>query len=274
MERVTVRQMLEAGAHFGHQTRRWNPKMRPFIYGQRDGVYIINLGKTARLFREAQDFISRIASRGDQVLFVATKRQARDIVREEAARANMPVVAHRWLGGTLTNFNTIRGSIEKMSELETKLAPEMASRLPKKEVASLTKNYNKLVRNLGGLRNMPKMPGALFVVDPRNEHIAISEARRLKIPVIALIDTNSDPDMVDYPIPANDDAMRSIRLFAAAAADACITGAQMGRDAFARDFDGVAAGSTSDVEVVRKPRSKRKDGEDEEPAAEAAPATA
>lgn len=257
--------MLEAGAHFGHQTRRWNPKMRPYIYGQRDGVYIINLGKTARLFRDAQDFVSRIAARGEQVLFVATKRQARDIVREEAARANMPVVAHRWLGGTLTNFKTIRGSIEKMAELEGKLAPEMAARLPKKEVAMLTKSYNKLVRNLGGLRNMPKMPGAMFVIDPRMEHIAIAEARRLKIPVVAVIDTNSDPDVVDYPIPANDDALRSIRLFTAGIADACLTGAQAGRDAFARDFDGVAtAAATADVEVVRKPRSKRGDEEGEE----------
>lgn len=274
MNRVTVRQMLEAGAHFGHQTRRWNPKMRPYIYGQRDGVYIINLGKTARLFREAQDFISRVASRGDQVLFVATKRQARDIVREEAERSNMPVVAHRWLGGTLTNFNTIRGSIEKMAELETKLAPEMAARLPKKEVASLTKMYNKLVRNLGGLRNMPKMPGAMFVIDPRHEHIAIAEARRLGIPVVAVIDTNSDPDSVDYPIPANDDAMRSIRLFTAGVADACLTGAQAGRDAFARDFDGVAAAATTaDVEVVRKPRKKR-DDEDEVEAPEPAAAPA
>ena len=273
MERVTVRQMLEAGAHFGHQTRRWNPKMRPYIYGQRQGVYIINLGKTARLFREAQDFVSRIASRGEQVLFVATKKQARDIVREEAERASMPVVAHRWLGGTLTNFKTIRGSIEKMTELEGKLAPEMAARLPKKEVAAITKNYNKLVRNLGGLRNMPKMPGAMFVIDPCMEHIAVAEARRLGIPVVGLIDTNSDPDKVDYPVPANDDAMRSIRLFAKGIADACLTGAQLGRDAFSRDFEGVAAAAqTSDVEVVRKPRSKRgeEEGEATEPAAPAA----
>ncbi len=270
MERVTVRQMLEAGAHFGHQTRRWNPKMRPYIYGQRQGVYIINLGKTARLFREAQDFIARITARGEQLLFVATKRQARDIVREEAERANMPFVAHRWLGGTLTNFKTIRGSIEKMGELETKLAPEMAARLPKKEVAYITKAHAKLIRNLGGVRHMPKMPGAMFVIDPRQEHIAIAEARRLKIPVIGVIDTNSDPDLVDYPVPANDDAMRSIRLFAAGAADACIAGSQMGRDAFARDFEGVAGTAATDVDVVRKPRSKRKaedEGGEQAPAA-------
>ena len=271
MERITVRQMLEAGAHFGHQTRRWNPKMRPYIYGQRQGVYIINLGKTARLFREAQDFVSRIAARGDQILFVATKKQARDIVREEADRANMPVVAHRWLGGTLTNFKTIRGSIEKMSELETQLAPEMAARLPKKEVASITKTYNKLVRNLGGLRTMPKMPGAMFVIDPRHEHIAIAEAQRLGIPVVALIDTNSDPDKVDYPVPANDDAMRSIRLFAKGIADACISGAASGRTAFSRDFEGIAATAVTDVDVVRKPRSKRNEDEQEEGAEPAAP---
>ncbi len=274
MQRVTVRDMLEAGAHYGHQTRRWNPKMRPYIYGARNGIYIINLGRTAKLFRDAQNFLSRITSRGEQVLFVATKRQARDIVREEAERASMPVVPYRWLGGTLTNFRTVKTSIEKLTELEEKLAPEMAARLPKKEVARLTKHHAKLLRNLGGLRNMPKMPGAMFVVDPAEEHIAVAEARRLKIPVVAMIDTNGDPDVVDYVIPCNDDAMRSIRLFVAASADACITGVQAGRDAFARDFQGVAtAADTASVEVVRKPRKTAAAEEEAEapeaPAAEA-----
>ncbi|MCO4760403.1 MAG: 30S ribosomal protein S2 [Myxococcales bacterium] len=267
MEKITVRQMLEAGAHFGHQTRRWNPKMRPFIYGARNGIHIINLGKTAKLFRDAQSFISRTTARGDQVLFVATKRQARDIVREEAERCEMPVVAYRWLGGTLTNFKTVKTSIEKLNDYEAKLAPGMAERLPKKEVATITKKHAKLVRNLGGLRNMPKMPGAIFVVDPDSEHIAIAEARRLKIPVVALIDTNGNPDEVDYPIPANDDAMRSIRLFVQAMADACLAGVQAGKVAFAQDFDGVtAAADTANVEVVRKPRKRA----EEAPAAEAA----
>lgn len=270
MQRVTVKDMLEAGAHYGHQTRRWNPKMRTYIYGARNGIYIINLGRTAKLFRDAQNFLARVTSRGDQVLFVATKRQARDIVREEAERAAMPVVAYRWLGGTLTNFRTVKTSIEKLSEMEAKLAPEMAARLPKKEVARLTKHHAKLLRNLGGLRNMPKMPGALFVIDPAEEHIAVAEARRLKIPVVAMIDTNGDPDVVDYVIPCNDDAMRSIRLFAAAAADACISGVQSGRDSFAKDFQGVAAAAdTAAVEVVRKPRK----GAGEE-AAEPAPTDA
>ena len=271
MEKITVRQMLEAGAHYGHQTRRWNPKMRPFIYGARNGVHIINLGKTARLFRDAQNFISRVAARGDQVLFVATKRQARDIVREEAERCSMPVVAHRWLGGTLTNFKTVKTSIEKLNDYESKLAPDMAARLPKKEVAKLTKLHAKLMRNLGGLRHMPKMPGAMFVIDPDMEHIAIAEARRLNIPVVALIDTNGDPDVIDYPIPANDDAMRSIRLFVQSVADACLAGAQAGKAAFAQDFDGVtAAADTANVEVVRKPRKRTEEAAVEEVAAEEA----
>ncbi len=268
---VSIKEMLEAGAHFGHQTRRWNPKMRPYIYGARNGVHIMNLGKTAKLFRDAQNFLSRVTAKGDQVLFVATKRQAREIVREEAVRASMPVIDHRWLGGTLTNFKTVRTSIEKLSEMEKMLEPHMAARLPKKEVANLRKDHEKLARTLGGLRNMPKMPGAIFVVDPVQEHIAVAEARRLGIPVVALVDTNGDPDVLDYPIPANDDAMRSIRLFVAAAADACLTGAAAGRTAFARDFDGVgavAAADTSRVDVIVKPRAgKHEPVEQAEPAA-------
>ena len=256
---VTIREMLEAGAHYGHQTRRWNPKMKPFIYGARNGIYIINLGKTAKLLKDAQNFLSRVTARGEQVLFVATKRQARDIVKEEAGRAKMPVVAHRWLGGTLTNFRTVKTSIERMNEIERMLAPEMAVRLPKKEQSTLAKQHAKLMRNLGGLRAMPAMPGAMFVVDPTEEHIAVAEARRLKIPVVALVDTNADPDLVDYVIPANDDAMRSIRLFVQAAADACLTGSAMSREHFGREFEGGAAPAASaalaeNVEVIRKPR--------------------
>ncbi len=258
METVTVRDMLEAGAHYGHQTRRWNPKMKPYIYGARNGIYIINLGRTAKLLKDAQNFLSRLTARGEQVLFVATKRQARDIVREEAARAKMPVVAHRWLGGTLTNFRTLKTSIEKLSEIEHMLSPEMAGRLPKKELSNLNKQHDKLMRNIGGLRTMPSMPGAIFVVDPSEEHIAIAEARRKGIPVVALCDTNADPDVCDYIIPANDDAMRSIRLFVKAAADACIAGAQMSRDQMGRDFDGGASSSSGaeNVEVIRKPTHK------------------
>jgi small subunit ribosomal protein S2 len=255
---VSIRDMLEAGAHYGHQTRRWNPKMKPFIYGARNGIYIINLGKTAKLLRDAQNFLSRITARGEQVLFVATKRQARDIVREEAGRAKMPVVAHRWLGGTLTNFRTVKTSIERLSELEHMMSPEMAVRFPKKELSQMAKTHAKLVRNLGGLRTMPAMPGALFVVDPTEEHIAIAEARRLGIPVVALCDTNADPDLIDYVIPANDDAMRSIRLFVQSAADACLTGSAMSREHFGRDFEGGqgqgGSASLENVEVIRKPR--------------------
>jgi len=255
MSNVTVRDMLEAGAHYGHQTRRWNPKMKPYIYGARNGIYIINLGKTAKLLKDAQNFMSRLTSRGDQVLFVATKRQARDIVREEAARCKMPVVAHRWLGGTLTNFRTVKSSIEKLAEHERALAPEMIHRRPKKELASIAKERDKLIRNIGGLRNMPGMPGAVFVVDPVEEHIAVAEARRMKIPVIALCDTNANPDLADYIIPANDDAMRSIRLFIQAAAEACLNGARMSRDQAGRDFEGAPSTvALEKVEIIRKPR--------------------
>ncbi len=257
---TTIKEMLEAGAHYGHQTRRWNPKMKPYIYGARNGIYIINLGKTAKLLRDAVNFLSRTTQAGKQVLFVATKRQARDIVREEAGRAKMPVVAHRWLGGTLTNFRTVKTSIEKLSEIERMMSPEMAHRLPKKELSKLSKDHAKLLRNLGGLRTMPAMPGALFVVDPTEEHIAIAEARRLGIPVVGLCDTNADPDLVDYIIPANDDAMRSIRLFVSTAADACITGAALSRSNFGGDGAFESTGSTGaapnveSVEVIRKPR--------------------
>jgi small subunit ribosomal protein S2 len=255
---ISIRDMLEAGAHYGHQTRRWNPKMKPYIYGARNGIYILNLGKSAKLLKDAQNFISRITSRGEQVLFVATKRQARDIVREEAGRAKQPVVAHRWLGGTLTNFRTLKSSIEKLAEVERMLSPEMAGRLPKKELSQLSKDRDKLVRNLGGLRTMPSMPGALFVVDPVEEHIAVAEARRLGIPVVALCDTNADPDVCDYVIPANDDAMRSIRLFVGAIADAALLGAASAQHTSGRDFGGDNAGAGLDnVEVVRKPRAAR-----------------
>ena len=256
---VTIKDMLEAGAHYGHQTRRWNPKMKRYIYGARNGIYIINLGKTAKLLRDAHNFLSRVTAKGEQVLFVATKRQARDIVREEAVRSKQPVVAHRWLGGTLTNFRTLKTSIEKLNEIERMLSPEMANRLPKKELSVLAKQHAKLVRNIGGLRTMPQMPGAVFVVDPTEEHIAVAEARRLGIPVVALCDTNADPDLVDYVIPANDDAMRSIRLFVKAVADSCLTGAQLSHQIGRSEFEGSqapSAASLEKVEVVRKPRHK------------------
>ena len=211
------------------------------------------------MLRDAHNFLSRVTAKGEQVLFVATKRQARDIVREEAVRSKQPVVAHRWLGGTLTNFRTLKTSIEKLNEIERMLSPEMANRLPKKELSVLAKQHAKLVRNIGGLRTMPQMPGAVFVVDPTEEHIAVAEARRLGIPVVALCDTNADPDLVDYVIPANDDAMRSIRLFVKAVADSCLTGAQLSHQIGRSEFEGSqapSAASLEKVEVVRKPRHK------------------
>jgi len=260
---VSIRQMLEAGAHFGHQTKRWNPKMKQYIFGARNGIYIIDLGKTARLFKDAVNFVSRLAAHGDQVLFVGTKRQAQEVIQEEARRSKQPFVTHRWLGGMLTNFRTIKGSIDRLNEVERLLGPAFADRLPKKELAALERERQKLERNLGGIRYMTKLPGAMFVIDPKEEHIAVAEANRLKIPVVALVDTNCDPDVVSYVIPANDDAMRSIKLFAAAIADACTVGQDVARTGYAQStfeggesFDSGVAGAaaTEDVVVVRKPR--------------------
>lgn len=224
MATVTMTDMLEAGVHFGHQTRRWNPKMKPYIYGARNGIHIINLQKTMRLFRDSVNFIQRVVSRGDSVLFIGTKRQAQDVMESEAQRAKMPFVTHRWLGGMLTNFVTIRKSVEKIDEIDKKLAEGNVEKLPKKEVLKLEKERVKLMRSLGGLREMKRLPGAVFIIDPRKEHIAVHEARTLGIPAIGLADTNCDPEDLDFVIPGNDDAIRAIRLFAGAIADACIEG--------------------------------------------------
>lgn len=250
MATVTMRDMLEAGVHFGHQTQRWNPKMRPYIYGAKNGVYIINLQITSRLLRDALDFASRLGQKGDQILFVGTKRQAQEVVRQEAERCKQPYVAHRWLGGMLTNFRTIRTSLDRITEIEKKLSVGQVERLTKKEVIRFERELTKLTRNLGGVREMPKLPGAVFIVDTVKEHLALGEARRLGIPVIALSDTNSDPTHVDYPIPSNDDAIRAIRLFARAVADAYLEGASLHKDDLAREFSSSASGEERDVDVV------------------------
>lgn len=223
---LPVRALLEAGVHFGHQTKRWNPKMRPYIYGARNGIHIIDLDKTAQLFQRAYQFVSDSVARGGHVLFVGTKRQAQDIIREEATRAGQFYVTNRWLGGTLTNFRTIRQGMERLRTLERMKEDGTYEQLPKKEVLKLEKERQRLEEYLGGIKEMNSLPSVLFVVDPALEDIAVREARRLAIPIVAITDTNCDPDLIDYPIPGNDDAIRSIKLITARIADAAIEGAQ------------------------------------------------
>ena len=219
-----MKDLLEAGVHFGHQTKRWNPKMKPYIFGERNGIYILDLGRTAKLYREAADFVSNIAAQGGTVLFVGTKRQAQDAIAEEAQRCGMFFVNQRWLGGLLTNFSTIQRSLARLRELEAMATDGRQDMLSKKEIARLEKERRKLAKNLDGIRGMGRLPDVVFVVDTRNEQIAVDEARKLKIPVVGVVDTNCDPDEVDYVIPGNDDALRSIRLFAAGIADAVLGG--------------------------------------------------
>ncbi len=229
-EPLSVKELFEAGVHFGHQTKRWNPKMRPFIYGARSGIHIVDLDQTARLFKRAFDFLSETVARGGSVLFVGTKRQAQEIVREEARRAGMYFVTNRWLGGTLTNFRTIKGGLDRLRTLERMKEDGTYSQLPKKETVQLEKERTRLEKYIGGLKGMGSVPQAIFVIDPAQETIAVSEAKRLHVPIVAITDTNCDPDMVDYVIPGNDDAIRSVRLITGAVADACVYGAARRRE--------------------------------------------
>jgi len=224
MANVTVKEMLQAGLHFGHQTRRWNPKMKPYIYGPRNGIYIVNLDLTKRLFDKACDYISSEIKKGGSVLFVGTKRQAQSIINEEAKRCGMFYVDHRWLGGMLTNFQTIKNSIERLKSIESMQADGSINRFPKKEILLMEKERVKLERNVGGIKDMRKLPSVMFVVDPRKENIAINEATKLNIPVVAITDTNCDPDNIDFIIPGNDDAIRSIRLISNHIAEAVLSG--------------------------------------------------
>jgi small subunit ribosomal protein S2 len=221
---ITMKQLLEAGVHFGHQTKRWNPKMKPYIFGARNGIYIIDLQKTVGLARQALRFVSDAAAKGGSVLFVGTKKQAQDAVREEASRSGMFFVTNRWLGGTLTNFKTVKQGIERLKTIEKMKADGTYDRLPKKEIASLEREREKLEKNLGGIKEMSRLPSAIFVIDTKKEHIAVHEANRLGIPVVAVVDTNCEPEGIDYVIPGNDDAIRSIRLFTGKIAEACIEG--------------------------------------------------
>jgi len=221
---ISMRDLIDAGMHFGHRTTRWNPKMRPYIYGTRSGIHIIDLQQTLPLFRKAFRFISEVVAHGHHVLFVGTKKQAQEIVSEEAGRAGMHYVNTRWLGGTLTNYDTIKKSLDRLKDMERRQADGSYADLKKKEQLKIEKERVRIEKNLLGIKAMTALPGALFVVDPENEGNAVCEAKRLNIPVVALLDTNCDPDAADYPIPGNDDAMRSIRLVTAKIADACVEG--------------------------------------------------
>ena len=224
MSYITMKQLLESGVHFGHQTRRWNPKMKPYIFGARNGIYIIDLQQTVRMFKTAYEFVVDTVASGESILFVGTKKQARDSIYEEANRCEMFYVHNRWLGGMLTNFQTIKKGIERFKYLTGIFADGSVNRFPKKEVLRLDKERAKLENNLGGIGNMERLPGALYIVDPKNENIAVREARRLGIPIVAIVDSNCNPDEIDYIVPGNDDAIRAIRLITSRIADACIEG--------------------------------------------------
>ncbi len=223
---ISMKQLLEAGVHFGHQTRRWNPKMAPYIFTERNGIYIIDLQKTVRKIDEAYMFVRDLAMEGKSILFVGTKKQAQESIESEAKRCGMYYVNNRWLGGTLTNFRTIQTRIKKLNEIDKMEADGQFDVLPKKEVIKLCAEREKLLKNLGGIREMKKLPGALFIVDPRKERIAVQEARILGIPIVAIVDTNCDPDEIDYVIPGNDDAIRAVKLIAGKLADAVLEGKQ------------------------------------------------
>jgi small subunit ribosomal protein S2 len=227
---ITIREMMEAGVHFGHQTKRWNPKMKSYIFGARNGIHIIDLQQTVRAFKRAYNYLVQTVSSGRSVLFVGTKKQAQEVMRDEALRGGQFFVTNRWLGGTLTNFNTVKGSIDRLHAIEKMSTDGTFERMTKKEVLGVTREREKLEKALGGIKSMTELPGAVFIVDVVKEHIAVTEARKLEIPIVAIVDTNCDPDVIDYPIPGNDDAIRSLKLFAGKVADACVLGQRVGRD--------------------------------------------
>lgn len=223
---VSMKQLLEAGVHFGHQTRRWNPKMEKYIFTERNGIYIIDLQKTVKMMEQAYQFVRNISQEGGSILFVGTKKQAQEAVKEEALRCDMFYINHRWLGGTLTNFQTIRKRIDRLHQLEKMEEEGVFDVLPKKEVVLLKKEQARLEKFLGGIKKMKDLPDAVFIIDPRKERIAVAEARKLNIPIISIVDTNCDPDEIDYVIPGNDDAIRAVRLFTSKIADAVLEGRQ------------------------------------------------
>lgn len=252
MNYVKMKELLESGVHFGHQTRRWNPKMKKYIFGARNGIYIIDLQQTVKMFRDACDFVANTVESGKSVLFVGTKKQARESVYEEANRCEMFYVHNRWLGGMLTNFPTIKKSIDRLNHLNTIENDGTINLYPKKERLKLQKERVKLDNTLGGIRNMKSLPGAIFVVDPKKESIAVSEGRRLGIPIVAIVDTNCDPDSIDYLIPGNDDAIRAVKLLTSRIADACIEGAQR-----YSEKEQAAADKAGDDESTEKEAAKK-----------------
>ena len=272
MTQVTMRQMLEAGVHFGHQTRYWNPKMGPFIFGARGKIHIINLEKTLPLFQDAMNFISGVAQKRGTILFVGTKRSARDAVKEEAERCSMPYMSMRWLGGTLTNFRTVKQSVARLKELESAETDGTFQKMVKHEVLSLRREREKLDASLGGIKDMNRLPDALFVIDIGHENIAVQEAKKLGIPVIAVVDTNYDPSLVDYPIPGNDDAIRAVQLYVRAAADSVLEGKAASPNVAARDDEFVELDAEGNpvaneekkgarrAPAPRKPGGPRRDG--------------
>jgi small subunit ribosomal protein S2 len=253
---VSLRKLIDAGVHFGHQTNRWNPKMAPYIYGARNGIHIIDLDQTVRLFKRAIEFVTSSVARGGQVLFVGTKRQAQEVVIEEAVRSGQFHVTGRWLGGTLTNFRTMKVGIDRLRSLEQMDEDGTLDTLAKKEALGLRRERDRLQKFVGGIKDMSTLPAALFVIDPNHEHIAVSEANKLEIPVVALTDTNCDPDKINYLIPGNDDAIRSIKLVSAAVADACAAGQQRRRD-FMQAGRKDEGGSGVQVEFARTGRAGR-----------------
>ena len=251
---IGLRALIDAGVHFGHQTKRWNPRMRPYIYGARNGIHIIDLDQTAELFKRAYNFVADAVGRGGHVLFVGTKRQAAEVVREEAERAGQFFVTGRWLGGTLTNFRTMKGGIDRLRNIEAQVEDGTIDTLRKKEALAIRREGEKLEKYLGGIKKMDGLPSVLFVIDPHNEHIAVSEARKLHIPIVALTDTNCDPELIDFVVPGNDDAIRSIKLITSRVADACLEGGRRHRDVL--QHEGASAPEVSaeglQVEFARK----------------------
>ena len=248
MANITMKELLEAGVHFGHQTKRWNPKMKEYIFGERNGIYIIDLQKTLKMFKEASKFVQDLAAEGRIVLFVGTKRQAQDAIAEEAGRAGMFYVNQRWLGGLLTNWVTVQKSVKRLKELDDMATDGRYELLPKKEVIKLERERKHLQANLAGIKNMSRLPDAIFVIDSNKEQIAVREARKLGIPVVAVVDTNCDPSEVDYVIPGNDDALRAIRLFASKISDSIVEGSQMATDKQTAELAAAAAYSAPGAE--------------------------
>ncbi len=254
MAYVSMKQMLETGVHFGHQTRRWNPKMKPFIFGARNGIHIIDLQQTVKLYRTAHDKVADTVARGGKVVFIGTKRQAQEAIAAEAMRAGQFYVANRWMGGTLTNFATIQKSIDRMKKLEAMFADGSVNRYQKKEILTLQRELDKLTLVLGGIKDMDGLPQLAFIIDPHREVIAVQECRKLGIPIVAVTDTNCDPDLIDYIIPGNDDAIRAIKLFVAFMAEACLEGAAMSKDGGKKDpeaaLEKAAKAETAPVEAA------------------------